>query len=59
MLYALRDHDGDGFVNETKRGKEREVTSYAAGHAFIASPAIAPGLLVAAPCNGIVVFKQF
>jgi len=54
MLYAIRDHDGDGFVNETK-----EVSSYSAGHAFIASPAIAPGLLVAAPCNGMVVFKLF
>jgi outer membrane protein assembly factor BamB len=54
LLYAIRDHDGDGFVNVTS-----EVTSYRIGKAFGSSPCIAPGILIAAPCNGILAFKSF
>lgn len=52
-LYAIRDHNGDGFVSTD------EVNVFSVGSTIGASPGIAPGLLVAAPCNGLLVFKSF
>lgn len=52
-LYAIRDHNGDGFVSTD------EVNTFSVGSTIGASPGIAPGLLVAAPCHGLLVFKSF
>jgi len=49
-LYAMRDADGDGRVGEG------EVSSYDFKNAFQGSPGLAPGMLVATPCNGMHVF---
>mmetsp|Transcript_135945 Transcript_135945/g.422339 ORF Transcript_135945/g.422339 Transcript_135945/m.422339 type:complete len:453 (+) Transcript_135945:59-1417(+) len=49
-LYAMRDADGDGRLSAS------EVSSHNFGNAFQGSPGIAPGMLVATPCNGMHVF---
>lgn len=49
-VYALRDADGDG------RLSTGEVSFFDDGNAYQGSPGIAPGLLVAVPCNGLHVF---
>jgi len=53
-LYAIRDGDGDGQINE----RQGEASSYSTGNAFQGSPAIAPGMLVATPCNAMHVFRS-
>jgi len=50
-LYGIRDKDGNGRIEGD------EVSSFDTGNAFQGSPAIAPGLLVATPCNGLYVFR--
>jgi outer membrane protein assembly factor BamB len=45
-LYALKDEDQNGQVNST------EVSTFATGIAFLNSPSVAPGMLVASPCWG-------
>jgi outer membrane protein assembly factor BamB len=53
-LTAIRDIDGNGIIDAN------EVSKLATGKAFLNSPSIAPGLLVAAPCWGpMYVFKGF
>jgi len=49
-LYAMRDADGDGKLSAA------EVSAHDFGNAFQGSAGIAPGLLVATPCNGMHVF---
>lgn len=51
-LYAIKDKDGNGLIEGT------EVSSFDAGNAFQGSPGIAPGMLVASPCNGLHVFRS-
>ena len=46
-VYAINDADGDGTVTLA------ETSSYDFRMAFQGSPAIAPGLLVVAPCDGL------
>jgi len=53
-IFALRDIDGDGTLNMDEASGE--VTSYYGGRCYQGSPAIAPGMLVAAPCDGMHVF---
>jgi outer membrane protein assembly factor BamB len=57
FLYGIQDRDGDGFVDATAGSSD--VFSYESEGAFLASPSIAPGILAAAPCNGLLVFKSF
>ena len=45
-LYAIKDSDGDGLISED------EVSAFNTGNSFQASPALAPGMLVVAPCDG-------
>mmetsp|Transcript_135941 Transcript_135941/g.422323 ORF Transcript_135941/g.422323 Transcript_135941/m.422323 type:complete len:450 (+) Transcript_135941:59-1408(+) len=49
-LYAMRDADGDGKLSAG------EVSAHDFGNALQGSAGIAPGLLVATPCNGMDVF---
>jgi outer membrane protein assembly factor BamB len=52
-LTAIRDRDGNGVIDAN------EVSKLATGTAFLNSPSVAPGLLVAAPCWGpMYVFKD-
>lgn len=51
-LYAIRDVDGDGRISE-ERG---EVSRYNGGRCYRGSPGLAPGMLVATPCDGMHVF---
>lgn len=51
-LYALRDSNGDGSLLPS------EIQTLEFGNGFQGSPAIAPGLLVVAPCNGLHVFAS-
>merc|ERR1712113_1048176 len=46
-LYAIRDANGDGFIN-----RETEVSTYSLGDGSQGSLAIAPHMLVSAPCGG-------
>lgn len=46
----MKDVNRDGVIDET------EVSSSDLGNTFQASPAIAPGMLVVAPCNGLAAF---
>lgn len=51
-LYAIRDGDGDGVI------ASGEVSTFRTSQAFLNAPALAPGMLVAAPCWGpMYVFK--
>lgn len=50
--YALRDNNADGKISE----EDGEVYQFDAKNAFQAPAAIAPGMLVLAPCNGLAVF---
>lgn len=52
IAYALRDDNADGTIRE----EDGEVYKLDTKNAFQASPAIAPGMLVLAPCNGLAVF---
>lgn len=52
-IYAIHDSNGDNEVQE----ELDEVSSYPTGAAFQGSPGIASGMLVAAPCDGVHVFK--
>merc|ERR550525_1838639 len=45
-LTAIRDADGNGKIDET------EVSKFHPRKAFLNSPSVAPGMLVAAPCWG-------
>jgi hypothetical protein len=47
VLYAMRDRNGDGTISDD------EVNRYDFGQTFQGSPALAPGMLVVAPCNGL------
>jgi glucose dehydrogenase len=47
VLYALADRNGDGTISDD------EVSRYDFGQTFQGSPAIAPGMLAVAPCNGL------
>jgi len=47
LVYGIRDANGDGAIGEG------EVRSYDLGNALQGSPAIVPGMLVVAPCNGV------
>jgi len=49
-VYAIRDDDGDGVIGEG------EVASYQLNMTLQSAPAIAPGLLVVAPCDGLAVW---
>jgi len=52
-LTAIRDKNGNGIIDAN------EVSKFATGKAFLNSPSVAPGLLVAAPCWGpMYVFKD-
>lgn len=51
-FYGINDRNGDGKIDES------EVDSYDTHNSFQGSPAIAPGMLVATPCNGLHVFKS-
>eukprot|EP00438_Fugacium_kawagutii_P000259 Skav212304 [mRNA] locus=scaffold732:710861:713874:- [translate_table: standard] len=52
-LTAIRDANNDGIIDAN------EVTNFAPGSAFLNSPSMAPGILVAAPCWGpTYVFRQ-
>lgn len=52
-LTAIRDSNNDGIIDAS------EVKNFAPGIAFLNSPSMAPGLLVAAPCWGpVYTFKQ-
>mmetsp|Transcript_85276 Transcript_85276/g.276105 ORF Transcript_85276/g.276105 Transcript_85276/m.276105 type:complete len:467 (-) Transcript_85276:116-1516(-) len=51
LFYGIRDQDGNGRIEGD------EVASFDTGNAFQGSPGIAPGLLVATPCNGLHVFR--
>merc|ERR1712032_368482 len=52
-LYAIRDENVDGAIDET------EIKTFKTGQAFLNGPALAPGMLVAAPCWGpMYVFKD-
>jgi len=53
-VYAVRDKNGDGFVREA----DGEVSFFDTYRAFQAAPAIGPGILAVAPCNGLAVFLQ-
>jgi len=50
-FYGINDRNHDGNVNTS------EVTSYNFSNAFQGSPGLAPGMLVATPCNGLHVFR--
>lgn len=50
--YAILDKNSDGVISEDAG----EVSFFDTKNAFQASPAIAPGMLVIAPCNGLHVF---
>lgn len=50
--YAILDKDADGTISEANG----EVSFFDAKNAFQASPAIAPGMIAIAPCNGLAVF---
>lgn len=52
-IFALRDRDGDGAL----RAEQGEVTEYAGGRCYQGAPGLAPGLLVATPCDGMQVFR--
>eukprot|EP00440_Ansanella_granifera_P059287 gb/GFBE01064264.1/.p1 GENE.gb/GFBE01064264.1/~~gb/GFBE01064264.1/.p1 ORF type:complete len:486 (+),score=89.14 gb/GFBE01064264.1/:1-1458(+) len=49
-FFAIRDKDGDGKISEG------EMSTYNFHNSFQGSPGIAPGMLVATPCNGMHVF---
>jgi len=51
-LYSVRDSDGDGHISRA------EVSTFQTGAAFQGSPGIAPGMLAATPCNGLLVWTQ-
>eukprot|EP00747_Dinoflagellata_sp_TGD_P053431 gnl/TRDRNA2_/TRDRNA2_148446_c0_seq1.p1 gnl/TRDRNA2_/TRDRNA2_148446_c0~~gnl/TRDRNA2_/TRDRNA2_148446_c0_seq1.p1 ORF type:complete len:366 (-),score=49.81 gnl/TRDRNA2_/TRDRNA2_148446_c0_seq1:79-1071(-) len=52
-LYAIRDDDGNGVIEES------EVSTFKPGQAFLNAPALAPGMLAVAPCWGpMYVFKD-
>merc|ERR1740123_618435 len=46
-FYAIRDKDGNGQIEPA------EASSFNFNNAFQGSPGIAPGMLVATPCNGM------
>jgi outer membrane protein assembly factor BamB len=50
-FYALKDSNEDGTVSES------EVSTWQTGAAFQGSPGIAPGMVVATPCNGMHVWR--
>jgi outer membrane protein assembly factor BamB len=50
-FYSLRDSDENGKISES------EVSHWQTGAAFQGSPGIAPGMLVATPCNGMHVWR--
>ena len=50
-VYAIRDADGDGVIHEG------EVSSWGFDMTFQGSPAIAPGLLVVSPCDGLAAWR--
>jgi len=52
-IFAFRDIDGDGVLSKEKG----EVSSYFGGRCYQGSPGLAPGMLVATPCDGVHVFK--
>jgi len=54
-VYAIQDKNGDGIID--RRLGSNEVSEYNAHAASQGSPAIAPGMLVVAPCNGMHVFN--
>merc|ERR1711924_217633 len=51
-LFALKDKNGNGKIDENLG----EVSSFAGDRCYYGSPAIAPDLLAASPCNGLHVF---
>jgi len=52
VVYAIKgDGDGDGVISDS------EVERWSFDSTFQASPAIAPGMLAVAPCDGLAVFK--
>lgn len=50
-IYSLRDKNNNGEIGEN------EVSIFHAGNAFQGSPALSPNMLVATPCNGLLVFR--
>eukprot|EP00408_Alexandrium_pacificum_P026996 CAMPEP_0171206736 /NCGR_PEP_ID=MMETSP0790-20130122/27215_1 /TAXON_ID=2925 /ORGANISM="Alexandrium catenella, Strain OF101" /LENGTH=331 /DNA_ID=CAMNT_0011672287 /DNA_START=27 /DNA_END=1022 /DNA_ORIENTATION=- len=52
-IFAIRDADGDGVISEEKG----EVSSYFGERCYQGSPGLAPGMLVATPCDGMHVFS--
>lgn len=53
-MFAIKDINGDGFINETSG----EVSRYFGHRCYQGSPAIAQGMLVTAPCDGMHVFHE-
>jgi outer membrane protein assembly factor BamB len=51
-FYALRDDDGDGSISDS------EVSTWFTGAAFQGSPGLAPGMVVATPCDGMHVWRE-
>jgi len=51
-FYGINDRNNDGKIDDS------EVDTYDTHNAFQGSPAIAPGMVVATPCNGLHVFKS-
>mmetsp|Transcript_115330 Transcript_115330/g.337165 ORF Transcript_115330/g.337165 Transcript_115330/m.337165 type:complete len:466 (-) Transcript_115330:49-1446(-) len=49
-FYGVNDWNHDGHIDES------ELTSWDTGNAFQGSPGLAPGMVVATPCNGMHVF---
>lgn len=52
VVYAINDKNGDGKINE----QDGEVSTFDTKNGFQAAPAIGPGILAIAPCNGLQVF---
>jgi outer membrane protein assembly factor BamB len=52
VFYAISDRNGNSKIDDD------EVSQFNFSNAFQGSPAIAPGLLIATPCNGMHVFKE-
>merc|ERR1719478_92163 len=52
-LWAIKDRNRDGVISG-----DGELSNYNFGNAFQGSAALAPGLLVTTPCNGMHVFRD-